>query len=32
MNENISAKYQIAPETVEKTSLSPNDGKYFQEI
>ena len=32
MNENISTKYQIAPETVEKTSLSPNDGKYFQEI
>ena len=32
MNETISAKYQLAPETVQKTSLNPNDGKYFQEI
>ena len=32
MNENISAKYQLAPETIEKRNLNPNDGKYFQEI
>ena len=32
MNEAISTKYQLAPETVEKRSLNPNDGKYFQEI
>ena len=32
MNETISTKYQLAPETIEKTSLNPNDGKYFQEI
>ena len=32
MNETISTKYQLAPETVEKRSLNPNDGKYFQEI
>ena len=31
MNETIS-KYQLAPETIEKRSLNPNDGKYFQEI
>ena len=31
-NETISTKYQLAPETIEKRSLNPNDGKYFQEI
>ena len=31
MNETISTKYQLAPETIEKRSLNPNDGKYFQE-
>ena len=32
MNETISTKYQLAPETIEKRSLNPNEGKYFQEI
>ena len=32
MNETISTKYQLAPETIEKRSLNPNDGRYFQEI
>ena len=32
MNEAISTKYQLVPETIEKKSLNPNDGKYFQEI
>ena len=32
MNKTISTKYQLAPETIEKRSLNPNDGKYFQEI
>ena len=32
MNETISTKYQLAPEIIEKGSLNPNDGKYFQEI
>ena len=32
MNETILTKYQLAPETIEKRSLNPNDGKYFQEI
>ena len=32
MNETISTKYQLVPETIEKRSLNPNDGKYFQEI
>ena len=32
MNEAISTKYQLAPETIEKKSLNPNDGKYFQEV
>ena len=32
MNETISTKYQLAPETIEKRSLNPNDGKYFQEV
>ena len=32
MNETISTKYQLAPEAIEKRSLNPNDGKYFQEI
>ena len=31
MNETISIKYQLVPETIEKRSLNPNDGKYFQE-
>ena len=31
MNETISM-YQLAPETIEKRSLNPNDGKYFKEI
>ena len=31
MNEIISTKYQLAPETIEKKSLNTNDGKYFQE-
>ena len=32
MSETISMKYQLAPETIEKRSLNPNDGKCFQEI
>ena len=32
MNITISTKYQLAPETIEKRSLNPNDGKYFREI
>ena len=32
MNEKISTKYQLAPEKIEKRSLNPNNGKYFQEI
>ena len=32
MNETISTKYQLVPEIIEKWSLNPNDGKYFQEI
>ena len=32
MNETISTKYQLAPETIEKKKLNPNDGKYFREI
>ena len=32
MNETISTKYYLAPETIEKRSLNPNDGKYFQKI
>ena len=32
MNETVSTKYQLAPETIEKRSLNPNDGKYFQEV
>ena len=32
MNETIWTKYQLAPETIAKRSLNPNDGKYFQEI
>ena len=32
MNETISTKYQLAPESIEKRSLNPNNGKYFQEI
>ena len=32
MNETISTKYQLAPEAIEKRSLNPNDGKYFQEM
>ena len=30
MNETISTKYELAPETIEKRRLNPNDGKYFQ--
>ena len=32
MNETISTKYELTPETIEKRSLNPNDSKYFQEI
>ena len=32
MNITISMKYKLAPETIEKRSFNPNDGKYFQEI
>ena len=32
MNEAISTKYQLAPETIEKRSLNSSDGKYFQEV
>ena len=32
MNETISTKYQLAPETIENRSLNPNDGKYLQEL
>ena len=32
MNETISTIYNLRPETTEKRSLDPNDGKYFQEI
>ena len=32
MNEAISTKYNLTPETIEKRSLNPNDRKYFQEI
>ena len=32
MNETVSTKYQLASEIIEKKSLNPNDGKYFQEI
>ena len=32
MIETISRKYGFAPEIIEKRSLNPKDGKYFQEI
>ena len=32
MKESISTKYNLAPETIEKINLNPNDGKFFQEI
>ena len=32
VNETISTKYELVPETIEKRSLNPNDSKYFQEI
>ena len=32
MNETVSAKYCLAPENIEKRSLNPKDGKYFQKI
>ena len=32
MNETVSTKYELPPETIEKGSLDPNDSKYFQEI
>ena len=30
MNKTILTKYRLAPETIEKRSLNPNDGKHFQ--
>ena len=32
MKETISTKYELAPGTIEKRSLNPNDSKNFQEI
>ena len=32
MKESISTKYNLAPETIGKINLNPNDGKFFQEI
>ena len=32
MNNVNSTKYELAPQTIEKRSLDPNDGEYFQEI
>ena len=32
MNGAIATIYQLVPETIEKRSLNPNDGQYFQEI
>ena len=32
INRTFSTKYSLAPETIEKRSLNPNYGKYFQEI
>ena len=32
MNNVNSTKYELALETIEKRSLDPNDGEYFQEI
>ena len=32
MNNINSTKYELPPETIEKRSLDPNDGEYFQEI
>ena len=32
MNNINSIKYELAPETIEKRSLDPNDGENFQEI
>ena len=32
MNETFSTKYQLAPETIKKRTLNPDEGKYFQEI
>ena len=32
MNNINSTKHELAPETIEKRSLDPNDGEYFQEI
>ena len=32
MNQTISKKYELAPETIERRSLDLNDAKYFQEI
>ena len=32
MNETISTKYELSSETIEKRSLDPNDGKYFQDF
>ena len=32
MNETVLTKYQLAPQTIEKRSLNPNDSTYFPEI
>ena len=32
MNDTISTKCELAPEMIEKRSLDPKYGKYFQEI
>ena len=32
MNNVNSTTYELAPETIEKRSLDPNDGEYFQKI
>ena len=32
MNNVNSTKYELVPETIEKRSLDPKDGEYFQEI
>ena len=32
MNKTISTKCGLAPENIEKRSLDPNDGKFFQEV
>ena len=32
MSKTVSTKYGLAPTYIEKRSLDPNDGKYFQEV